>query len=631
MAPASARLTFLWISQGARVLADCCLRVFVVLHLGDGQFWGGGEAWNLVTAVAMLPAVFLAPLIGAISNSLPKPIVLSGSAAYCLGMAALFGLFGGPWLACWGLLALGSAVYGPTRDALLPAAAEDTRVPLARVNGWIEIGASTAIMAGLWLGRELHGTSWGSWEAAVVMAGALNLLAVLTAWPVRFAGDVCRPEAPGKAVAGFFGDGRRLWGDREARSCLLALAALRGLITAWLCAVLGVTVTDQGTSAFWLGNLLESGAWVLSGVALGSFLVSWQGHPRRVLGLVPYAAAGLGIGLILVAASPAPGPTLWVFLGIMGGLINVPLAATYQAALPPDARGTGMTVRYCADYLAIFAVAFFMFGLNQGEILSAAGQRWLIALLAVLAAGWSWWILLTPAMELTLAILIWPLYRVRARGPGLEHFPPRGPLLVVANHSSWFDPIWVGKVVPRRIIPLMTSVFYDLPLLRPLMVLAGVIRVQASTYRRQAPELKQAVAALDQGECVVIFPEGAMRKRASQPLRQFGQGVALILKERPQTPVILCWIEGGWGSFFSYYNGLPTKNKRFDFWRHIDIAMEAPRTIDLALLDDPRAVRKHLMQACLNARRHLGLEPLALELTAETEGMEEEEKMPDPG
>jgi 1-acyl-sn-glycerol-3-phosphate acyltransferase len=217
-------------------------------------------------------------------------------------------------------------------------------------------------------------------------------------------------------------------------------------------------------------------------------------------------------------------------------------------------------------------------------------------------------------MELVLEMLIWPFYRVRGRGPGLEHFPGRGPLLVIANHSAWFDPLWLGKVLPRRVVPMMTSVFYDLPGLRWLMQrVVHAIRVQASTFRREAPELQKAIRLLDRGGCVVLFPEGAMRKTAEKPLKQFGQGVWHILKQRPDTPVIVCWIEGGWGCYFSYYKGPPTKNKRMDFWRRIDIAVGPVQRIDPALLEDHRATRSYLMRVCLETRRYLGLEPLSAE------------------
>src|SRR5262249_29166457 len=78
-----ARLASLWLSQTARVMADNCLRLFVVLELLRGGVGGG---WYLVTAILMLPAVVLAPLNGALCNSLPKRWVLIGSAAFALAV-----------------------------------------------------------------------------------------------------------------------------------------------------------------------------------------------------------------------------------------------------------------------------------------------------------------------------------------------------------------------------------------------------------------------------------------------------------------------------------------------------------------------------------------------------------------
>jgi 1-acyl-sn-glycerol-3-phosphate acyltransferase len=605
------RLACLWLSQVARILADNCLRVFVVLELAAAGAAERESAWHLLTALLVLPAVFLAPLNGALSNSLPKPLVLTGTSLYCAAVVAAFAAMGGPWVAAWGLLAVGAAVYSPTRYALLPAAAEDTGVPLTRVNGLIEMGAVTAIVAGWTVGGRLQGYLWWGLDAAVVLAGALQLFAALTALPVGFRGDVRRPEGAAAAIAGFFRDTRRVLAEPTARGSLVALASLRGLAVAVMGALVAAMLNGEGPT---FEKLLEVGAWVMVGVATGSLLVGLQRHPRRALGLVPIGATGLLVGLIVAAAGSVPSPALCVVLGAMGGLANVPLAAAYQASLPADARGNGMAVRNFADYVAMAVMSVVMFGLAKYARFSPSGQLWLLVGLAAVATAVSWTSLFRHFMEQALEVLIAPLYRVRARGPGMEHFPTRGPLLVIANHSSWFDPLWLGKILPRRVLPMMTSVFYDLPGLRWLMRhVVQAVRVQASTYRREAPELKEAIALLDQGECVVLFPEGAMRKREDKPLRQFGQGVWHILKERPRTPILVCWIEGGWGSYCSYWNGPPTKNKRLDFRRRIDVAVGPVMYIDPALLDDQRATRAYLMRVCVETRRYLGLEEVTPE------------------
>jgi hypothetical protein len=91
-------------------------------------------------------------------------------------------------------------------------------------------------------------------------------------------------------------------------------------------------------------------------------------------------------------------------------------------------------------------------------------------------------------------------------------------------------------------------------------------------------------------------------------LRKFGQGVWRILRERPTTPVVVCWVEGGYGSYTSYFKGKPTQNKRPDFWRRIDVAVAEPVIVPSEVLAEHRTTRAFLMRECLKARGILGLE-----------------------
>ncbi len=135
----------------------------------------------------------------------------------------------------------------------------------------------------------------------------------------------------------------------------------------------------------------------------------------------------------------------------------------------------------------------------------------------------------------------------------------------------------------------------------------GAIRVPDVRVRKEAPELAQAIAALDRGGCVVVFPEGWLRRREDRPLRRFARGIYLILSARPNTPVLPCWIEGGWGSMFSHKFGPPLENRQFDFWRKIRVGMLAPRALDADTLKAHMATRQHLMKLVVEARAQLGL------------------------
>jgi 1-acyl-sn-glycerol-3-phosphate acyltransferase len=606
----------LWLSQAARNLADNALRMFAVLLIAAaGQAQSDGS-WHQVTLFFILPFIVLGPVDGAISNSLPRRWVLVGSAAWCLGVALMAALFvaqdASSWLWCSIILlnSLGAAVYSPARYALLPAAAEDTQLPLSRVTGWIEMGSAAAVVTGLIMGWYLHEQAGIGIRPAMLTLVGLNLVSVVAALPVWFASDTRRPETPGRAIAGFFRDYRRIATERLALDLLLGLASLMAVLTAGAGAMLAYTGhTGSGNALFAVPKAL---ALISLGVAVGSLLAGWQGHPRRVLGLVPLGLVGL-LGALAWAATSADlaGPAL--LLGIMGGLANVPLRSVYLATVPADARGNGMAVMNTAIYTASTVLAVVFFALARSQVITAAGQLWLLAGLVVIGALLAWRMLLRETLEQILESLLWPSYRVRVTGPGLQQLPRQGPLVIIANHTAWFDPLWLAKVLPRQMTPMMTSVYFDLPVLRWLMGrVVGAIRVPAVRFRREAPELRDAVGVLDRGGCLMIFPEGSMKRKPEQTLRQFGQGIWRILQQRPKTPVVVCWIEGGWGSFTSYDRGRPLRNKPLDWWRPIDIALAPPQVLDPDVLADQRATRTFLMRACLETRRYLGLEPLPM-------------------
>jgi 1-acyl-sn-glycerol-3-phosphate acyltransferase len=607
MQAARLRLLSLWVSQTNRVVADWMVRLLAVLECAGAGDVGQQSAWHQATGLYVAPFLLLAPLNGSLSNALPRRWVLVGAATLSLLVIALQSGFGFSWLLCLAVLGLAGAVYAPARYAMLPGAALDSDWPLPTVNGWIEAGSTTGIVAGILLGWWVQSADPGSLTLVVLLG--LNLLCLLTAWPTTFPSDTRRPEPPVRAVAGFFKDVGRIARHRPAAGALLGLAGFQALVTACSGALVALSL-DPGQSA---GSLPEVLVLILVGAALGCGVAAWQGNPCRNPGLVIPGCAGLllALGWAWLAAEPGR-PLPWVpclLLGFTGALVNAPLRAAWLAAVPADARGNAMSVMGAGIYALTVALAGLMVGLVHGRALPTPGAQ--LAFLAVLAAlgllGFIWY-LSRNTLDLTLEILIWPFYDVQGHGAGLGQIPRDGPLLVLANHSAYLDPFWIGKMLPRRFIPMMTSIFFDKPALRWLMArIIRAIRVESGRFRREAPELGEAIRVLRAGGCVLIFPEGMVRRTEATLLRPFGQGVWHILRALPDTPVLVCWIEGGWGSYTSYLNGPPTRNKPLDWRRQIDIAFDIPTRVPPEVLADGRSTRVHLRRLCLACRRHLGL------------------------
>jgi 1-acyl-sn-glycerol-3-phosphate acyltransferase len=356
-------------------------------------------------------------------------------------------------------------------------------------------------------------------------------------------------------------------------------------------------------------------------------LCYWSGW--RALGMIPVAVAvAYGCGVVAQITGRIPdgllAVTLFAYGVACGALIRHASRGLFQRRgrnRPNEPRA--VVSRSDAGLLLLVLVALACLVVLWNTVATEATPLWwrdvytgVFYLHGAVIVVFAWWRLFRPFFELCVEPVLRIGYKIHKTGPGVNAVPYHGPLLVIANHACWWDPLFLADVVPRPVTPMMTARFYDRWFLRPLMVYTfGVIRVPEGSLRREAPEIQDAIAALDAGKCLVIFPEGFLRRKEEQPLRRFGRGVWEILKARPNTPVLACWIEGGWGSWASYWNGPPTKNKKPDFRRLIRIGVAAPTTVPPEVLGHHLQTRIMLMNRVLAARTHLGLPALpAVEL-----------------
>ncbi len=177
-----------------------------------------------------------------------------------------------------------------------------------------------------------------------------------------------------------------------------------------------------------------------------------------------------------------------------------------------------------------------------------SSREWLLglALLAgaavLLVAALPW--LVQPLLRVLLSLR----YRIRVRG--LENLPRAGPVLVAANHVTWYDGFFLAASCPRRGRALVNGNYINLPVLRHLARWLGLIPVPCSGPRAQHAMLQACRDALDRGEAVGIFPEGQIsRNGLTGPFRR---GLEAILKGRQHVPVIPVYLDNLWGSLLSY-------------------------------------------------------------------------------
>jgi putative phosphoserine phosphatase/1-acylglycerol-3-phosphate O-acyltransferase len=94
---------------------------------------------------------------------------------------------------------------------------------------------------------------------------------------------------------------------------------------------------------------------------------------------------------------------------------------------------------------------------------------------------------------------------------GVENIPTEGPVIVVGNHRSYFDPLAIAMVIAktgRTVRFLGKKEVFEIPLFGHLAVALGGIKVDRGTGSIEP--LEAAAAALHGGEMVAIMPQGTI-------------------------------------------------------------------------------------------------------------------------
>ncbi len=84
--------------------------------------------------------------------------------------------------------------------------------------------------------------------------------------------------------------------------------------------------------------------------------------------------------------------------------------------------------------------------------------------------------------------------------------PDTGAVIVSPNHRSYLDPLVVGAAYDRHVYFMMSSKYYDMPLLNWFFRNSRCIPVDEESGNRSA--LRGAREVLDAGHVLAIFPEG---------------------------------------------------------------------------------------------------------------------------
>ncbi len=130
-----------------------------------------------------------------------------------------------------------------------------------------------------------------------------------------------------------------------------------------------------------------------------------------------------------------------------------------------------------------------------------------------------------------------------------HHIPKTGPVIIVANHTGYIDPLLLAYAAGRPVRFMMFRGIYEKKPMKWFYKGIGAIPVGAGESRELIERaMGTARAALRDGEVVVIFPEGKLTHTGG--MDKFKRGFENLARETG-APVIPAHIDGVWGSVFS--------------------------------------------------------------------------------
>lgn len=530
---------------------------------------------NLAPALFILPYFLFSGLAGQIAEKLEKSRLVRITTMMEIVIMSVAGvgfLINSMTLLLVALFCTGlqSTLFGPVKYSILPSVLKPEE--LTGGNGLVEMGTSMSILLGMIFGGMIFAVagSYGPQAAAtaiVVLAITGNLVSRAIPRVEASAPDLKINWNPFP---------ESLKALRLTRRTPAVRNAVLGVSWFWF---VGTVLTAQlpTYAVTHLGGSVGDGTLYLFcfvlfsvGTGVGSLLCEKLSRRTVEIGLVPlgafgmtafcvdlyFARPGLALSTGLDAAGFIASEGSWrimadlTLIGLFAGLYIVPLFALVQSRTPKGELSrviAGLNIQN-----AFFIVLAAMVGIAVQRYLGWTIPQVILAL--GIANALVALLIFTLVPEFFLRFLAWiyvsVFYRVSVTGVE-EHVPDEGPALLVCNHVSYMDPLVISAAVPRPIRFVMYYKIFRIPGMNWVFRAHRAIPIAGA---REDPAVMDAAfaevkAALDAGELVCIFPEGALTKDGE--IAKFKGGVERILEQSP-VPVVPMALTGLWDSMWSH-------------------------------------------------------------------------------
>jgi 1-acyl-sn-glycerol-3-phosphate acyltransferase len=120
---------------------------------------------------------------------------------------------------------------------------------------------------------------------------------------------------------------------------------------------------------------------------------------------------------------------------------------------------------------------------------------------------------------------------------GAENVPSTGGVLLMSNHASYVDPVFMGAAVDRDLHYMARSTLFKPGLIKWFLLNMNAFPVHLGVPDRRA--IRRALQLLEDGNLLLIFPEGTRSIDGTLGRAQAGVGLIAHKTTAPVVPVFL--------------------------------------------------------------------------------------------
>ena len=442
------------------------------------------------------------------------------------------------------------ALFGPSKYGLLPELLPAEK--LSWGNGVLELGTFLGILSGSVCGALLADVFKGHQIYSGAILFGFTVVGLLSSLGISRvpAGDPAK-KFSALSLIDVWSPMKLIRGDR-----ILWLAVLGNTYFFFVGALLQFNIFLYGHDVLHLdsthGGLLQAA--VAIGIGVGSLAAGLLSGGKIEYGLIPLGALGmtiLGLCLAIPGLSFQAVLLLLAGLGFAGGFFIVPISALIQHIPAEEHKGGVLGAANWLSFVGVGVASGAYYAMSHRAHLTPGGIFLWSSVATLAATGYVLYLLPDSLLRLLLWAATHTLYRLDVAGR--DKVPARGGALLVPNHVSMADAMFLIASLDRPVRFLMFQGLYDHPLLKPFAKILRVIPIASEQGPREMiHSLREATQALQNGELVCIFPEGQMT-RIGQML-PFRRGMERIMKG-VEAPIIPVHLDGVWGSIFSFAGG----------------------------------------------------------------------------